>query len=77
MKQKNNEIDEKIDSLIARREEIQKKQLIIYSNNMSNQLFDQLKNQLELIELDLNHYMGLKKYAIDQKKDESDSLDIE
>ena len=74
MKNKSSEIDETLERLIKRKEEIQKKQLVAYSNNMSQQLFSQLSNQLALVEMDIYHCMALKAEEYRKKDDDLDGL---
>lgn len=76
MRNKPSEIDVKIEELVKRKEEIQKKQLVVYSNNMSQQVFNQLSDQLSLVEMEIYHYQSLKVAEAEKKNDDEDGLII-
>jgi len=75
-KNKPSEIDEKLENLIKRKEELQKKQLVAYSNNMSQQLFMQLSSQLDMVNMEIYHFMELKKAEQSKAIDDPDGLII-
>jgi len=76
MRNKPSEIDVKIEELVKRKEEIQKKQLVVYSNNMSQQVFNQLSDQLSLVEMEIYHCQALKVAEAEKKNDDDNGLII-
>lgn len=61
MKKEIQELQTQIEELVTRKQEIQKKQLVAYSNSMSQQLFSQLSQQLELVDMEIYTLMEIKK----------------
>lgn len=61
MKKEIQDLQLQIEALVERKQDIQKKQLVAYSNNMSQQLFSQLRQQLELVDIELYTLMEIKK----------------
>lgn len=60
MKKEIQELQKQIEELIERKQEIQKKQLVAYSNSMSQQLFSQLSHQLEMVDIEIYTLMEIK-----------------
>lgn len=63
-------VDKKIEELVTRRNELQKKRLLALSMGLGNHIHDQFYRMLEEVELDIYTYTELKKS--NAKKDESD-----
>lgn len=74
MKKEIQELQKQIEDLANLKQDIQKKQLVAYSNNMSQQLFSQLSHQLEMVDMELYTLMELKKEK-ESKLNNSDDLD--
>lgn len=72
MKKEINELQEELENLIKIKEDIQKKQLMAYSNNMSQQLFSQLSDRLEMINSDIEMVKMKKEEKEKQLKDDDD-----
>lgn len=72
MKKEINELQEELENLVKIKEDIQKKQLMAYSNNMSQQLFSQLSARLEMINSDIEMVKMKKEEKEKQLKDDDD-----
>jgi hypothetical protein len=71
MKNKQSKYSEQFENLVKRKEELQSKQRIAYSNNMSQQIFDQLSSQLQMVEMELYHISALQTDERDKVQDDN------
>lgn len=72
MKKEINELQEELEKLVKIKEDIQKKQLMAYSNNMSQQLFSQLSARLEMVNSEIEMKKALKEEKEKQLKGDDD-----
>lgn len=72
MKKEINELQEELENLVKIKEDIQKKQLMAYSNNMSQQLFSQLSARLEMVNSDIEMVKMKKEEKEKQLKGDDD-----
>lgn len=61
MKKEIQELQKQIEELAERKQNIQRKQLVAYSNSMSQDLFSQLSHQLYLVDMELYTLMEIKR----------------
>ena len=72
MKKEINELQEELENLVKMKEDIQKKQLMAYSNNMSQQLFSQLSARLEMVNSEIEMIKTKKEEKEKQLKGDDD-----
>lgn len=72
MKKEINKLQKELENLVKIKEDIQKKQLMAYSNNMSQQLFSQLSARLEMVNSDIEMIKMKKEEKEKQLKDDDD-----
>lgn len=71
-----NRLLKRLEELTLRREQLQKKQLMAYSNGFSQQIKNQLKSMIEEVDFELYNLTEIRRSTKDASNDSDDGLII-